>query len=119
MGWARSIRKPRNSGDNVNASPNPPPPKLRGDQLTRLRHEAFEHLTKAREIYDRYRNHRGKGNVHVTCGYLNLDEVGSRRCCGRSRLPPGRQKQHSQGAHACCSRRQWNAQSSKNKSKKD
>jgi tetratricopeptide (TPR) repeat protein len=50
-------------------------PKLRGrEQLTRLRKEAFEHLAKAREIYDRYGDHRGEGNVHVTFGYLNLDD---------------------------------------------
>jgi tetratricopeptide (TPR) repeat protein len=52
-----------------------PLPKLRGrEQLKRLREEAFEHLAKAREIFDRYGDHRGKGNVHVTFGYLNLDE---------------------------------------------
>ena len=44
------------------------------EQLARLRQEAFEHLAKAREIYDRYDDHRGNGNVHVTCGYLNLDQ---------------------------------------------
>ncbi len=44
------------------------------EQLTRLRQEAFVHLAKAREIYDRYGDHRGKGNVHVTFGYLNLDD---------------------------------------------
>ena len=43
------------------------------EQLTRLRGEAFEHLARAREIYDRYNDHRGKGNIHVTQGYLNLD----------------------------------------------
>ena len=43
------------------------------EQLTRLRHEAFEHLAKAHEIYDRYDDHRGNGNVHITRGYLNLD----------------------------------------------
>jgi tetratricopeptide (TPR) repeat protein len=49
-------------------------PKARGrEQLTRLREEAFEHLAKAREIYDRYDDHHGNGNVHVTFGYLNLD----------------------------------------------
>src|ERR1700738_4966206 len=49
-------------------------PKQRGrEQLTQLREEAFEHLAKAREIYDRYDDHRGNGNVHVTLGYLNLD----------------------------------------------
>jgi len=49
-------------------------PKPRGrEQLTRLRQEAFEHLAKAHEIYDRYDDHRGNGNVHITRGYLNLD----------------------------------------------
>ena len=43
------------------------------EQLTRLRHEAFEHLSKAHEIYDRYDDHRGNGIVHITRGYLNLD----------------------------------------------
>ncbi len=50
-------------------------PKVRGrEQLTQLREEAFGHLIKAREIYDRYDDHRGRGNVHVTFGYLNLDD---------------------------------------------
>ena len=49
-------------------------PKTRGrEELRRLREEAFEHLTKAREIYDRYDDHRGKGNVYITYGYLYLD----------------------------------------------
>jgi tetratricopeptide (TPR) repeat protein len=49
-------------------------PKLPGrEQLKRLREEAFEHLTKAREIYDRYDDHRGKGNIYITYGYLYLD----------------------------------------------
>src|SRR6202158_4032891 len=49
-------------------------PKLRErEQLTRLREEAFDQLVKAQEIYDRYDDHRGRGNVHVTLGYLNLD----------------------------------------------
>jgi len=43
------------------------------EQRTQLRAEAAEHLAKAREIYDRYDDHRGNGNVHVTFGYLNLD----------------------------------------------
>ena len=52
-------------------------PKPRGrEQLTRLRHEAFEHLAKAHEIYERYDDHRGNGNVHITRGYLNLDSGG-------------------------------------------
>ena len=49
-------------------------PKTRGrEEFRRLREEAFEHLTKAREIYDRYDDHRGKGNVYITYGYLYLD----------------------------------------------
>jgi tetratricopeptide (TPR) repeat protein len=48
--------------------------KTRGrEELRRLREEAFEHLTKAREIYERYDDHRGKGNVYITYGYLYLD----------------------------------------------
>jgi tetratricopeptide (TPR) repeat protein len=48
--------------------------KTRGrEELRRLREEAFDHLTKAREIYDRYDDHRGKGNVYITYGYLYLD----------------------------------------------
>jgi tetratricopeptide (TPR) repeat protein len=43
------------------------------EHLTRFREEAFEHLAKAREIYDRYDDHRGNGNVHVTFGYIYLD----------------------------------------------
>jgi tetratricopeptide (TPR) repeat protein len=43
------------------------------EQRSRLRTEAFEHLAKAQEIYQRYDDHRGNGNVHVTFGYLNLD----------------------------------------------
>jgi tetratricopeptide (TPR) repeat protein len=43
------------------------------EQLSQLREEAFEHLSKAREIYDRYDDHRGKGNIYITFGYLHLD----------------------------------------------
>ncbi len=43
------------------------------EQRARLRSEAAEHLAKAQEIYARYDDHRGNGNVHVTFGYLNLD----------------------------------------------
>jgi tetratricopeptide (TPR) repeat protein len=51
-----------------------PFPKLSArEHLSRLREEAFEHLAKAREIYDRYDDHRGNGNVHVTLGYIYLD----------------------------------------------
>src|SRR5262249_23732750 len=49
--------------------------KVRGrEQLVRLRNEAFEHLRKATDIYDRYNDHRGTGNVHITFGYLYLDD---------------------------------------------
>jgi hypothetical protein len=41
--------------------------------LGRLREEAFEHLAKARAIYDHYDDHRGNGNVSITFGYLYLD----------------------------------------------
>ncbi len=55
-------------------SPTTSSPKLLGrEQLKRLGEEAFEHLTKAREIYERYDDHRGKGNVYITYGYLYLD----------------------------------------------
>jgi tetratricopeptide (TPR) repeat protein len=50
-------------------------PKMRGrEQLARLRNEAFEHLGKANSIYARYNDHRGTGNVHITFGYLYLDD---------------------------------------------
>jgi tetratricopeptide (TPR) repeat protein len=50
-------------------------PKVRSrEQLTRLRNEAFEHLRKGNEIYARYNDHRGTGNVHITFGYLYLDD---------------------------------------------
>jgi tetratricopeptide (TPR) repeat protein len=66
---AARFRKKRTRG-----TPATPFPKLPGrEQLKRLREEAFEHLTKAREIYDRYDDHRGKGNIYITYGYLYLD----------------------------------------------
>ena len=56
------------------ATPPTASPKLQSrEQLKHLREESFEHLTKAREIYDRYDDHRGKGNVYITYGYLYLD----------------------------------------------
>ena len=52
-----------------------PAPKLPSrEQRTQLRQQAFEHLIKAQEIYQRYDDHRGNGNVHITLGYLNLDD---------------------------------------------
>ena len=60
-------------------------PHLRGrEQLARLREEAFEHLAKAREIYSRYDDHRGNGNVHVTFGYLKLDNGELDRAAGEA-----------------------------------
>jgi len=51
-----------------------PFPKLQGRELlARFREEAFEHLAKARAIYERYDDHRGNGNVSITFGYLYLD----------------------------------------------
>jgi tetratricopeptide (TPR) repeat protein len=44
------------------------------ERLTRLREEALEHLVHAREIYNRYDDHRGNGNVSITYGYLYLDD---------------------------------------------
>jgi len=46
----------------------------RRERLRRLREEAFEHLGHAREVYDRYADHRGHGNVSITYGYLYLDD---------------------------------------------
>jgi tetratricopeptide (TPR) repeat protein len=44
------------------------------EQLARLRSEAFQHLENAREIYARFGDHRGTGNVHITFAYLYLDD---------------------------------------------
>jgi len=44
------------------------------ERLKRLREDAFGHLVQAREIYDRYDDHRGNGNVSITYGYLYLDD---------------------------------------------
>jgi tetratricopeptide (TPR) repeat protein len=65
--FAKKSRKKDNSRPAV-------APKLPSrEQCARLREEASEHLAKAQEIYQRYDDHRGNGNVHVTFGYLNLD----------------------------------------------
>jgi tetratricopeptide (TPR) repeat protein len=67
---ARLRKRKRHKGSPKSA----PVPELSSrEQRTRLREEAFEHLAKAQEIYERYDDHRGNGNVHVTFGYLNLD----------------------------------------------
>jgi hypothetical protein len=46
-----------------------------GDRASfdRLHRQALAHLTDARKIYARYRDHRGAGAVHINCGYLFLD----------------------------------------------
>ena len=41
--------------------------------MERLREEGFEHLAEARNIYSHIDDQRGHGNVHVTRGYLYLD----------------------------------------------
>jgi tetratricopeptide (TPR) repeat protein len=56
------------------SKPSPAPKLPSREQRTQLRQQAFEHLTKAQEIYQRYDDHRGNGNVHITLGYLNLDD---------------------------------------------
>jgi tetratricopeptide (TPR) repeat protein len=65
---ARSRKK-----QTVQQAPAAPRAKSR-ELLARLRNEAFEHLGKANEIYARYNDHRGTGNVHITFGYLYLDD---------------------------------------------
>jgi tetratricopeptide (TPR) repeat protein len=59
------------------AAPKLPPGARTGVQdrevLARLRAESFDHLKKAKAIYDRYDDHRGNGNVFVTLAYLHLD----------------------------------------------
>lgn len=70
---AAALRKKSQKKRKANARPAPAPQPVSREQRSRLREEAFEHLAKAREIYQRYDDHRGNGNVHVTLGYLNLD----------------------------------------------
>jgi tetratricopeptide (TPR) repeat protein len=67
---ARSRKKPSREGASAASST-----KLKSrEHLTRLRAEAFEHLRQAREIYSRFGDHRGTGNVHITFAYLYLDD---------------------------------------------
>ena len=66
---AKFRKKPKGTAKSVSFA------KLRArEQLTQLHEQAFDHLARAREIYGRYDDHRGKGNVHVTFGYVNLDD---------------------------------------------
>lgn len=66
-------------------------------QLARLRSEALEHLENARAIYARFGDHRGTGNVHITFGYLYLDDGELDRAAaeGASAFQLGEEKQDS------------------------
>jgi tetratricopeptide (TPR) repeat protein len=70
---AAALRKKFQKKRKGTARPAAVPKPVSREQRSRLREEAFEHLAKAQEIYKRYDDHRGNGNVHVTLGYLNLD----------------------------------------------
>lgn len=63
---SRKKRSLRSSGDTTRAS------QIR-ESFNHLRHEALEHLNRAREIYSSYDDHRGLGNVNITLAYLHLD----------------------------------------------
>src|ERR1700719_1759592 len=71
---AARLRKKAQKNRKLNSKSSPAPKLLSREQRTQLRKEAFEHLAKAQEIYQRYDDHRGNGNVHITLGYLNLDD---------------------------------------------
>ena len=71
---AARLRRKTAKKSKANSKPSPPLKLPSREQRTQLRKEAFEHLTKAQEIYQRYDDHRGNGNVHITLGYLNLDD---------------------------------------------
>ncbi|MGC1385273.1 MAG: tetratricopeptide repeat protein [Candidatus Acidiferrales bacterium] len=67
------------------------------ERLSLLRDESFEHLKKARAIYDRYDDHRGNGNVFITLGYLHLDngELDRAASMGRTAYQLGDEKKDS------------------------
>lgn len=67
------------------------------ERLLRLRAESFEHLKKARAIYDRYDDHRGNGNVFITLAYLHLDsgELDLAATMGRTAYQLGDEKKDS------------------------
>jgi len=71
---AARLRKKASKKGKANSKSSPAHKLPSREQRTQLRKEAFEHLTKAQEIYQRYDDHRGNGNVHITLGYLNLDD---------------------------------------------
>jgi tetratricopeptide (TPR) repeat protein len=71
---AARLRKKGAKQSKANSKSSPPPKLPSREQRIALRQQAFEHLQKAREIYERYDDHRGNGNVHITLGYLNLDD---------------------------------------------
>src|SRR3984893_8439634 len=71
---AARLRKKAAKNNKANPKSSPAPKLPSREQRAQLRQEAFEHLSKAQEIYRRYDDHRGNGNVHITLGYLNLDD---------------------------------------------
>jgi len=71
---AARLRKKTQKHRKLNSKSSPALKPVSREQRTQLRKEAFEHLAKAQEIYQRYNDHRGNGNVHITLGYLNLDD---------------------------------------------
>jgi tetratricopeptide (TPR) repeat protein len=71
---AARLRKKAAKNNKANSKSSPALKLLSREQRAQLRQEAFEHLSKAQEIYQRYDDHRGNGNVHITLGYLNLDD---------------------------------------------
>src|ERR1700693_39397 len=71
---AARLRKTTSKKGKTNSKSSSAPKIPSREQRTQLRKEAFEHLANAQEIYQRYDDHRGNGNVHITLGYLNLDD---------------------------------------------
>jgi tetratricopeptide (TPR) repeat protein len=71
---AARLRKKASKKAKANSKSSPAIKLPSREQRTQLCKEAFEHLAKAQEIYQRYDDHRGNGNVHITLGYLNLDD---------------------------------------------
>jgi tetratricopeptide (TPR) repeat protein len=78
---ARSRKKPARE-----ATPTQSTKMKAREQLARLRSEAFQHLEKAREIYASFADHRGTGNVHITFGYLYLDDGELDRAAGEGAI---------------------------------
>ncbi len=89
------------------------------EMFARLRAESFDHLKKARAIYDRYDDHRGNGNVFVTLAYLHLDngelDLAATMDAPPTNLPTRRRTVFLRDALACCNLR-LSLRSSRNKS---